>query len=638
MRGFRLPPATLSDALMLINADRLRPMLALVGVPKPLPTRKAEMVRAIATRLSGGRLRETWDRLDEHQQLAVRETLHSPEGVFDPARFRARYGRLPAGYKDTGYRKSSLLRFFLYPVDRYVDRPAVIPADLGKRLREFVPEPPEAMLAAADELPETVEQRLRGYAPKGNEKFRSVTLIRRDMERASAYDLLAVLRLVDRGRIAVSAKTRRASAVAMRRIAEVLTGGDFFDPTEKKKHSWSQVAGPIRSFAWPLLLQAARLAVPHGTKLALTRAGRAALGEPPANALYRLWQRWMNNSLLDEFSRIDVIKGQHRGKGKRSMTATADRRVAVGDALGECPVGRWVRLEEFSHFMYVTPFDFSVTHDPWRLYIGESQYGSLGYAGHHHWEIVQGRYVMCLLFEYAATLGLIDVAYTHPDGARHDFAGNWGTDDLAFLSRYDGLQYFRINPLGAWCLGIADEYVPAAPPPSASLTVYPDLRLQWEEPISADERLLLEMWATAETGGIWRLDQEKAFSAIEGGHDVDALRKFLAARDDQPLPETVEGFLRKTERDARALSQVGSALLIECASAEIADRIAADKRTARLCLRAGERHLAVYAAKANAFRRAIHALGYGMPHGQRASAADGRDDDRRRDRRLARTA
>ena len=155
---------------------------------------------------------------------------------------------------------------------------------------------------------------------------------------------------------------------------------------------------------------------------------------------------------------------------------------------------------------------------------------------------------MCLLFEYAATLGLIDVAYTHPDGARHDFAGNWGTDDLAFLSRYDGLQYFRINPLGAWCLGIADEYVPAAPPPSASLTVYPDLRLQWEGPISAD------------------------------------------------------------------------------------------KRTARLCLRAGERHLAVYAAKANAFRRAIHALGYGMPHGQWASAADGRDDDRRRDRRLARTA
>ena len=141
---------------------------------------------------------------------------------------------------------------------------------------------------------------------------------------------------------------------------------------------------------------------------------------------------------------------------------------------------------------------------------------------------------------------------------------------------------------GAWCLGIADEYVTAKPASAASVTVYPNLSLRWEGPISPDERLLLEMWALEDPGGTWRLDAERAFAAIEGGHDMDALRKFLAARDDQPLPETVEGFLRRTERDARALSQVGPALLVECASAEIADRIAADKRAAQFCLRAGE--------------------------------------------------
>lgn len=615
MRDFQLPPATLSDALMLIGVERIRPLLTLLSLPKPLPTRKADMVQAIVDRLSGRGLRHTWDRLDETQQLAVRETLHGADGSFDPARFQGKYGKLPAGYQDSGYRKSSLLRLFLYPEGRYLDRPAIIPSELKKRLLEFVPEPPELRLAAADELPETIEQRLQRYMPKGEEKYRSVTLVQRNMEQAAAYDLLSVSRLVDQGRVAVSAKTRRASAAAIRRIAEVLTGGDFFDPAEKKKHRWSQVAGPIRSFAWPLLLQTGRLAQPRGSKLALTRAGRAALGEPPANTLRGLWRRWMSGSLLDEFNRIDAIKGQFRGKGKRSMTKPAHRRTAVEDALMECPVGRWVRFDDFLRFMYVTPYDFDVTRDPWRLYIGDSQYGSLGYEGHHEWEIVQGRYAMCLLFEYAATLGMIDVAYTHPDGARHDFAGNWGADELVFLSRYDGLQYFRLNPLGAWCLGIADEYVPAAPPSSASVTVYPDLRLQWEGPISPDERLLLEMWATEEPGGIWRLDPESAFAAIEGGHDMDSLREFLAARDDQPLPEPVEGFLRRTERDARALSQVGPALLVECASAEIAHRIAADKRAARFCLRAGERHLAVYAGKANAFRRAIHALGYGMPHG-----------------------
>lgn len=615
MRDFQLPPATLTDALMLINADNIRPMLSLTGVPKPLPTRKADMVRAIVGRLSGSGLRQTWDRLDETQQLAVRETLHGAEGFFDPSRFRARHGKLPAGCKNPGYGKSSLLRLFLYPKGRYADRPAVIPQELQERLLEFVPEPPRVTLAVADALPETVEQRAQRYMPKGEERFRSVTLVRRNMEQAAAYDLLAVLRLVDQGRVAVSAKTLRASAAAIRRIAEVLTGGDFFDPAEKKKHRWSQVAGPVRSFAWPLLLQAARLATPRGSKLALTRAGRAALREPPANTLRSLWQRWMSSAVLDEFNRVDAIKGQFRGKGKRGMTKPSHRRTAVEDALCECPVGRWIRFDDFSHFMYATPYDFEVTREPWRLYIGDSEYGSLGHEGHHEWEFLQGRYVMCLLFEYAATLGMIDMAYTHPGGARHDFAGNWGADELIFLSRYDGLQYFRLNPLGAWCLGIADEYVPAAPPSTASLTVYPNLRLQWEGPMSPDERLLIEMWATEETAGTWRLDAERAFAAIEGGHDMDSLREFLAARDDQPLPERVEGFLRRTERDARALSQIGTALLVECASAEIAARIAADKRAARLCLRAGERHLAVHGGKAKAFRRAIHALGYGMPHG-----------------------
>ena len=241
MRNFQLPPATVSDALMHINADELRPTLPLLPIPKPYPTRKAEMILAIAGHLSGPRLQALWGRLDKTQQLAVRETLHDPERAFDADRFRARYGKLPSGYKSPGYRKSSLLRLFLYPMVRY-SSPTAIPQDLRKRLLEFVPKPPEATLATIDELPGEIRQERR-YVPKGQDKYTSATLVRRDMEQAAAYDLLAVLRLVDQGRVAVSAKTRRASAAAMLRIADVLTGGDFFDPTEKKKHRWSQVAG-----------------------------------------------------------------------------------------------------------------------------------------------------------------------------------------------------------------------------------------------------------------------------------------------------------------------------------------------------------------------------------------------------------
>ena len=422
-----------------------------------------------------------------------------------------------------------------------------------------------------------------------------------------------MLRLIEGGRIAVGAKTRRPSAAASRHVAAVLDGGDFFEPTAHETAEREQDIGPIRAFAWPCLLQAARLAELRGSRLALTRAGRTALGAPAADTLRRIWQRWLASTLLDEFSRVEAIKGQSRGKGRRSMTAASGRRPVVADALAECPVGRWVRFDDFSRFMQAASFHFDVTRDPWHLYLSEPEYGSLGYKGSHDWRILQGRYVLCLLFEYAATLGLIDVAYTDPGNARQDFTHLWGADDLEYLSRYDGLHYFRLNPLGAYCLGLAEAYEPSAPPAQAALTVYPGLWLQAPGPLSPDERLMLEIYANEEKDGVWRLDADKALNAIESGHDPDAFRRFLAARDDQPLPETVDGFLREAERGARALRVQGTAVLIECADAEIATRLATDAGTARLCQRAGERQLVVRTASEKAFRKAARALGYGMP-------------------------
>ena len=605
---------TLSDALALLRADDLRPMLGRLSVPKPRPTRKADMVAAIESRLAGGSLRRLWDDLDETQRFAVSEALHDPESGFHPERFKAKYGALPTGFSRYVTPESSLLRLLLYPAEGYGDAPLGIPPDLAERLRAFVPPPPEVTLAAEDELPEAVDLRRRGYVPRGEKpKFDRVELARRDMEPAAPRDLHVVLRLIDRGRIAASAKTRRASAAAMQRIAEVLDGGDFFDPTGKKER-WEQVIGPIRAFAWPWLVQAGKLAECRGSKLALTKAGHAALGAPAPETLRRLWQRWIGNTLLDEFSRIDDIKGQHRGKGRRAMTAASGRRPVIAEALAQCPVGRWVRFDEFSRFMRAAGMEFVITRDPWKLYIVDVHYGSLGYSGGHEWDLIEGRYLLCLLFEYAATLGMIDVAFIDPKNARPDFTDLWGADEMTWLSRYDGLQYFRLNPLGAYCLGLATEYEPSTPQRSASLTVFPDRRLCADAPLSLDERLVLETWANAESDDVWRLDRDRILAAVESGHDADDLRRFLAARDDQPLPETVEGFLRNAERGARALRTQGMALLIECADTDIAARLATDARTARLCLRAGERHLVVRTKSEAAFRKAVRTLGYGMPN------------------------
>jgi hypothetical protein len=105
----------------------------------------------------------------------------------------------------------------------------------------------------------------------------------------------------------------------------------------------------------------------------------------------------------------------------------------------------------------------------WKLYITDPQYSRLGHAGFHNWTLLEGRCILAAVFESAATLGLIDIAYSDPAGAREDFRGNWGTDDQGSLSRYDDLHAIPVNALGAYVLGLAEDMPPtAARPPSRS--------------------------------------------------------------------------------------------------------------------------------------------------------------------------
>ncbi|MYB35216.1 MAG: hypothetical protein F4X92_08900 [Gammaproteobacteria bacterium] len=569
------------------------------------------MAAVIADQLSGEFLRDFWNKLGKLEQLAVREAAYDPLGEVDWVRFRAKYGSIPKRSKKYGAPPSHL-EFFLYSCG-HSTAISLVPDDLKARLLKFVEQPPEVKLAIEPELPEYVEQRESRYVPPGQEpKFLQVPIVVRVMDQVALKDLTTMLKLLENGKISVSDKTRRPSLATIKTISNNLDGGDFFEPDQEKYYIGKGV-GAIRAFAWPMLLQAGKLVQLNGSKLAVTKAGRDTFKAPLEDTIRNLWNKWINSTIIDEFSRIDVISGQTRGKGRRAMTAASGRRPVVSEALGQCPVDQWVRFDEFSRFMQADGYGFEITRNPWLLYISDAEYGSLGYSGHDEWHILQGRYIRCLLFEYAATLGLIDVAYVHPDNARDDFHGFWAAEEMRFLSRYDGLEYFRLNPLGAYCLGLADKYESKLSLDTTPVQVFSDLRICAEKPLSTQESLLLETWANVEAEGVWRLDRTKSVIAVENGQGIGDLRLFLEDRDQQPLPEKVEGFLRSVERNGQALGEQGRALLVECATEEIAAMLSSDKKISKLCLLAGKKHLAVKESSEANFRKAIRDLGFGMP-------------------------
>jgi hypothetical protein len=217
---------------------------------------------------------------------------------------------------------------------------------------------------------------------------------------------------------------------------------------------------------------------------------------------------------------------------------------------------------------------------------------------------------MCLLFEYAATLGMVDVAYNSPVDARDDFRNIWGTDDLLFLSRYDGLRRFRLTKLGAYCLGVSAAFCPTPITQKATFTLMPSLKLIVTGELSADEESLLESFAERTNESEWQLSVIRTLKTIEAGHDVRELTAFLQERDEQLLPDTIASYFRDAVERARAVRDQGDAKLIECSDAAVAERIVNAEGVKNYCLRAGDRHLVVPTHRQQHFRKALEKLGY----------------------------
>jgi hypothetical protein len=258
----------------------------------------------------------------------------------------------------------------------------------------------------------------------------------RETEAEALANLRAVLALVARGKLKCSATSQRPSEITIRMVAEVLTHGDYYQDEE------------IAAFAWPLLLLSGGLALLDGPWMRPTARGRTVVADPEPSALAGLWTRWLTKAPIDELMRIDAIRGQ---RIPATLTAPTKRRAAVAAGLSALPADSWVPVDRLLRIVrnQEPPLVVPRTEDAlWRLYLEDPDRGSLGHPGFGHWDLLEGRYALCVVFEYAATLGLLDLAYRDPEDARDDFRQNWGVENYRYLSRYDGLVAVRRTPLG----------------------------------------------------------------------------------------------------------------------------------------------------------------------------------------------
>jgi Helicase conserved C-terminal domain len=412
-------------------------------------------------------------------------------------------------------------------------------------------------------------------------------------------NVAAVLHLCQAGKLRCSATTRRPSAATVKAVREVLVAGDFY-PDEA-----------IAAFAWPLLLQAGGLARLENSRLALTASGRAALGRPAHEVIRDLWERWPRKAPIDEFSRIEQIKGQ---KAAAALSAAGPRRQAVAAALRLCPPGEWIGVDHLFRTMGRAGLNPTVARSErglWKLYLDDPQYGSLGYDGHHDWPVLEGRYTLAVLFEYAATLGLLDVEYGPPAGARDDFRQQWGADDLAALSRYDGLRAVRLTALGAYAAGGTAGYEPPAPAvPDRMLQVLPNHDVVAVADLAPADRMVLDTFAVRRSERVWSFSAASLLAAVDAGRTPGEFAAFLAERSVHPVPAAAHRLFDDVEARAGQVRDLGVRRVLECADASVATLLERDRSLRRLVTRVGERHLLLDPAAEPKARTALRALGY----------------------------
>ena len=609
----RNPLTSTVAAIQIRNMEYLNALLKLLPGSFDKNLKKDQLVLTIANQLQGENLRTLWKSLSEIDQLAIAEAVYDPEGCFSDEVFYAKYGERPvwktSDEPEFRYRACpSRLGLFFYDDDRYSHQAGrYLPPDLRSTLRTFVQKPLPPTLNTEENPPVSL-------SIKSRLKELSIPIQQGWREAAAQQDLLTVLRLISLDKITVSDKTTFPTTATLKLLTPLLAQGDYYSQPSDQE---GEAVGSIQAFAWPMILQAGGLAVAVGKKLQLTAAGQKALSQDAPTTLKMLWKKWLKTRFLDEFRRIETVKGQ-TGKGQRGFTDLSKRRAPIEQTLMACPADRWVLLDDFKKYMIATQNTFEVTRSPEHLSNESSGYSLSYYLS--EWGLIEKPYLQVFLFEYVATLGLIDVAYVHPEHCGGEYSRHY---IRPITHRYQGLMAFRLNGLGAYCLGQKSQYKAssiasektASPTKSAPfLEVYPNLTIVVEpNALSTGDRLLLELYTQQVAEAVWELDEVKCLEALDKGHHIASLQTFLERSSGQKLPPPVLKFLKALDDRSQAIQDRGMAIFLECANETIAQQLATDPATQRYCFRVNDRFLVIPMTKKNAFQKGLKRLGYTFP-------------------------
>ncbi len=588
-----------------INVDVLKKLARLLDLPKSL-TRKGDLIDALAEKVEDD-LPGVLEHMAESERLLVAEAAHR-NGRVNPKVFSAKYG-IPCPLPDRWMRlettKLTALMFQTNALDVYE-----VPDELAKALKKLLAQPAPAEVKITDNLPSSYHPPKR-YEHSPDQPPRPIHVF--GGEKTVFSELRRVLRLVQTGKIKVTEKGRRPTDGSVRLISAVLSAPDFdLESLSERKSRYEENAGPVRAHAWGVLIQQCGWAKPRAGLLVLTDSGKNLLNGLDVTRYKAGAEQFFSNDDFDELNRIEHIRGQS-GRARRYMTSPSERKIPIVDSIALWPVNQWINLKDAYRFVFASGNDFKVTEEPYNLYFSEHQYGHFG----DDTGDLDCQYLRALVMEPLATLGLVDIAYVFPHHLWPEMDDRWGNDEMSFCGRYDGLLYVKLNELGAFVLGVKDNWTPTSTGGENrnlfALLPNREIAITQSKELSVDETATLGMCAVPKSDYVWELNAQQMLSHLESGGTVEEITAFLRFNSSTGIPETVDAFLRDVANRSTAVEKGEEALLFTVRDEATAALIANDPDARKYCYHAGANRLAVPKRNQRAFRGALKRLGYVIP-------------------------
>ena len=334
-------------------------------------------------------------------------------------------------------------------------------------------------------------------------------------------DFIGILRLINNSNLKIVNRSYLPNKAAFVKINAAMVNKECFLVDDIQEYS--NIEATARVFGTVLLMWAADIVDIESGIMVLGEKATTFLELSLVEKCNYLLKSYLSSDYINELSRIAEIDLQTINRGD----FTSCRKLIL-DYLACCPVGKWISMLELQNMIrrqnrnYLTSQtgEIGVYNNMYAAYIKRND----------NWQEIEGRYIDVVFYEYLVAMGIVDIV------ARL-------TDDYNTYDEVATVRYFRLTELGAYVLGVIEEYSYNDFNEETGFIVQPNFEIIIGKGRSeALYSLFFDRFAekvTQDMVNIYRLSFKSMVTAIDKGIAIREIIDYLVQHCSHEVPENV---------------------------------------------------------------------------------------------------